>query len=69
MDMPAIIDTLRTKDLIPFDKAIAVGAPAIMVTHAAVPGLTQAGEPASLSAAAITGACAPGIPGYSPTKW
>jgi beta-N-acetylhexosaminidase len=51
----APIDTLRTKDLIPFDKAIAVGAPAIMVTHAAVPGLTQAGEPASLSAAAITG--------------
>jgi len=51
----ATIDTLRAKDLVPFDRAIAAGAPAIMVTHAAVPGLTQPGEPASLSQAAITG--------------
>ncbi len=51
----APIDTLRTKDLIPFEDAIAKGAPAIMVTHAEVPGLTARGEPASLSSAAITG--------------
>jgi len=49
------IDALRAKDLIPFDAAIAANVPAIMVTHAEVPGLTGAGEPASLSAAAITG--------------
>ena len=51
----ANIDQLRSKDLVPFDKAIAAGVPAIMVTHANVPGLTQQGEPTSLSAAAITG--------------
>lgn len=51
----ADISTLRTKDLLPFDRAIAKGAPAIMVAHAEVPGLTQKGEPASLSSAAITG--------------
>jgi beta-N-acetylhexosaminidase len=45
---------LRGRDLLPFDRAIAAGAPAIMVTHAAVPGLTGEGEPASLSRAAIT---------------
>jgi beta-N-acetylhexosaminidase len=46
---------LRGRDLVPFDRAIAAGAPAVMVTHAAVPGLTGDGEPASLSRAAITG--------------
>ena len=51
----AEVETLRTRDLVPFDRAIAVGAPAIMVTHAAVPGLTAPGEPASLSRNAITG--------------
>jgi beta-N-acetylhexosaminidase len=49
------IDELRAKDLIPFQNAIKAGVPAIMVTHAEVPGLTQDGEPASLSQAAITG--------------
>ncbi len=49
------IDELRAKDLIPFETAIKDGVPAIMVTHAEVPGLTQDGEPASLSQAAITG--------------
>lgn len=51
----ARIESLRAKDLVPFDRVIAAGAPAIMVTHAAVPGLTQPGEPTSLSRAAITG--------------
>jgi len=50
----ASIDQLRTRDLVPFDRAIAAGVPAIMVSHAAVPGLTD-GVPASLSRAAITG--------------
>ncbi|UDY35405.1 glycoside hydrolase family 3 N-terminal domain-containing protein [Dermatobacter hominis] len=49
------IDELRAEDLVPFQSAIKAGVPAIMVTHAEVPGLTQDGEPASLSAAAITG--------------
>lgn len=49
------IDELRAKDLIPFQSAIDKGVPAIMVTHAEVPGLTQDDEPASLSHAAITG--------------
>ena len=49
------IAELRAKDLIPFQTAIEDGVPAIMVTHAEVPGLTQDGEPASLSQAAITG--------------
>jgi len=51
----APIDQLRTNDMVPFDRAIEAGAPAIMVAHAEVPGLTAAGEPASLSRDAITG--------------
>lgn len=51
----ADISTLRSNDLVPFDRAIDDGAPAVMVTHAEVPGLTGRGEPASLSSAAITG--------------
>ncbi len=51
----APIDDLRTSDLIPFEAAIDAGAPAVMVAHAEVPGLTEQGEPASLSAAAIDG--------------
>jgi len=54
-DKVSDIDTLRGRDLVPFDAAIAANVPAIMVTHAEVPGLTNAGEPASLSTAAITG--------------
>ncbi|MBS1837349.1 MAG: hypothetical protein JST64_06585, partial [Actinobacteria bacterium] len=46
---------LQAKDLIPFTDAIRKGVPAILVTHAAVPGTTESGEPASLSNAAITG--------------
>jgi beta-N-acetylhexosaminidase len=46
---------LRNVDLVPFDRAIAAGVPAVMVAHAEVPGLTAPDEPASLSAAAITG--------------
>ena len=49
------IDELRAKDLIPFQNAIKAGVPAVMVTHAEIPGLTQDKEPASLSSAAITG--------------
>jgi beta-N-acetylhexosaminidase len=51
----APIDELRAEDLIPFETAIKAGVPAVMVAHAEVPGLTQDGEPASLSHAAITG--------------
>lgn len=49
------IDELRARDLVPFRTAITAGVPAVMVTHAEIPGLTQDGEPASLSSAAITG--------------
>lgn len=47
------IESLRTLDLVVFDQLIAAGAPAIMVSHAAIPGLTD-DVPASLSSAAIT---------------
>ena len=40
--------------LVPFRAAIAAGLPAVMVSHAIVPGLTH-GLPASLSAPAVTG--------------
>ncbi len=48
------IDTLRSADLAVFDSLIAEGVPAIMVSHALVPGLTE-DRPASLSSDAITG--------------
>jgi len=51
----AAIDQLRATDMAVFDTAIKAGAPAIMVSNAEVPGLTAAGEPASLSTDAITG--------------
>jgi beta-N-acetylhexosaminidase len=54
LDAVAPIETLRTKDLIPFRSAIEDGVPAVMVAHVEVPGLTPAGVPASLSRAAIT---------------
>jgi beta-N-acetylhexosaminidase len=44
---------LRAAGLIPFQAAIAAGAPAVMVANAAVPGLTNL--PASLSPAVING--------------
>lgn len=50
----APVDQLRAKDLVPFQAAIDAGAPAMMITHAVVPGLTEPGVPASLSRAAIT---------------
>ncbi len=54
LDSLAPIDALRARDLVPFDRVIAAGVPAIMVAHATVPGLTGDDEPASLSRAAIT---------------
>ncbi len=48
------VDQLRAADMVPFDRLIAAGVPAIMVAHATVPGLTGEEEPASLSRAAIT---------------
>lgn len=48
------IDELRAADMIAFRAAFDAGAPAVMVAHAEVPGLTAEGEPASLSRAAIT---------------
>ena len=48
------VDQLRSSDMVPFDRLIAAGVPAIMVAHATVPGLTGENEPASLSRAAIT---------------
>jgi len=49
------IDELRAADLIPFQAAIDAGVKGVMVTHAVIPGLTEEGEPATLSRAAITG--------------
>lgn len=49
----ADIDTLRTRDLLPFDDAFEAGIDAVMVSHAVVPGLTD-DVPATLSRAAIT---------------
>jgi beta-N-acetylhexosaminidase len=49
------IAELRTGAMIPFEQAIAAGVPAVMVANAEVPGLTEDGEPASLSTAAVTG--------------
>ena len=51
----APLPALQAKDLVPFRAAFAAGAPAVMVAHARVPGLTEPGTPASLSRAAITG--------------
>lgn len=42
--------TLESVDLVPFERAVAAGLPAVMVGHAVVPGLTG-GLPASLSPA------------------
>jgi beta-N-acetylhexosaminidase len=44
------LSELQTRDLIPFEHAIANGIPVIMITHASVPGLTGT-VPASLSSA------------------
>jgi beta-N-acetylhexosaminidase len=50
--VPSLATLLRA-DLVPFRAAIAAGVPAVMVSHASVPGLTSA--PASLSTDAVTG--------------
>ncbi len=50
--VPALAE-LRRADLRPFRAAIAAGVPAVMVSHASVPGLGSG--PASLSPAAVTG--------------
>jgi beta-N-acetylhexosaminidase len=47
------LPTLRAGGLVPFQAAIAAGAPAVMVSNATVPGLTTG--PASLSKAAVDG--------------
>ncbi|MGH9078074.1 MAG: glycoside hydrolase family 3 protein [Acidimicrobiales bacterium] len=47
------IATLRTGGLLPFEAAIAAGAPSVMISNAMVPGLTS--QPASLSSAVIDG--------------
>jgi beta-N-acetylhexosaminidase len=47
------LSVLRTQGLLPFQAAIAAGVPAVLVSNAAVPGLTP--KPASLSAAVIQG--------------
>jgi beta-N-acetylhexosaminidase len=54
LDELAPLGELRSRDLVPFERAFAAGASAVMVAHAVVPGLTDEGEPASLSRAAIT---------------
>jgi beta-N-acetylhexosaminidase len=46
---------LQAADLLPFQAAIDAGAPAILVGNVEIPGLTEDGEPASISRAAITG--------------
>lgn len=50
--IPAI-GQLEKADLLPFDNAISQGFTAVMVGHLAVPGLTQAGQPASASYMAL----------------
>lgn len=45
---------LQADDLIPFNAAIDAGASGVMVSHVEIPGLTDDGEPASLSRAALT---------------
>lgn len=47
------LDRMRGADLRPFAALVAAGVPAVMVGHLQVPGLTEAGRPASVSPAAI----------------
>ncbi len=49
----APLSTLEARDLVPFERAIRAGLPAVMVSNATVPGLTSG--PASLSKAAVDG--------------
>lgn len=50
--VPAL-ELLRTSDLVPYDALLATAPTGVMVGHLDVPGLTEAGVPASLSPAAI----------------
>lgn len=50
----APIEELRTKDLTAFEPLLDLEPVAVMVAHAEIPGLTELGEPASLSRRAIT---------------
>lgn len=50
--VPAL-ELLRSSDLVPYDAILATGPNGVMVGHLDVPGLTEAGVPASLSPAAI----------------
>ncbi|TIC85433.1 glycoside hydrolase family 3 N-terminal domain-containing protein [Nocardioides sp. GY 10127] len=55
--LPVITESLaelRERDLVPFEEAVAVGSPAVMVGHLDVPALAPGGLPTSLSAAAYT---------------
>ncbi len=47
------LELLRSSDLVPYDAILAAGPNGVMVGHLDVPGLTEAGVPASLSPAAI----------------
>lgn len=44
---------LRTRDMVPFERAFRAGVPAVMVGHLLVPGLTKPRVPASLSTGAL----------------
>jgi beta-N-acetylhexosaminidase len=47
------LELLRSSDLVPYDAILVTGPNGVMVGHLDVPGLTEAGVPASLSPAAI----------------
>lgn len=47
------LSVLRRADLLPFERAVAAGAPLVMVGHLASKGLTEGKEPASLSPTAL----------------
>lgn len=47
------LSTLESRDMIPFRAAFRAGVPVVMVGHLQVPGLTEAGRPASLSPRAL----------------
>jgi beta-N-acetylhexosaminidase len=55
LDAIGPLEDLRESDMSVFQRAIELGAPAVMVGHVAIDGLTGEDEPASMSRAAITG--------------
>ncbi len=50
----ATLDSLRTRELLPFSSGIAAGAPVIMVGHISLPKITGDNTPASLSPVLVT---------------